>query len=196
MIRMRPCLVSLVVVAFVALAACTGETSDAPQTPSETRGGAAALPGTVPTGMKFSNGGPSSPPAPDFALPLMDGTQVTGSQLWRERPVVLFFFASWCGTCAEQQANLSALAENFGDAVVFLGVTGEDDPRDIADFLEENDVDNAVALDPELGTWRNYAVREPPHVVVIAKGGRVFRGWPRPIPRSLLSATLEELGAR
>ena len=192
----RLLLVSLVVVALVAFTACTGETSDEPQTPSEPRGGAGALPGPVPTGMKFSNGGPSAPPAPNFTLPLMDGTQVTGSELWHERPVVLFFFASWCGTCAEQQANISALAEDFGGAVAFLGVTGEDDPQDIADFLAEHDVDNAVALDPNLGTWRNYAVREPPHVVVIAKGGRVFRGWQRPIPRSLLSSTLEELGAR
>jgi len=159
----------------------------------EPRGGADALPGPVPSRVSFSEGDPASPPAPEFSLTLMDGTHVTGSALWRERPVVLFFFASWCGVCPDQEADLKVLAERYDDSVVFLGIAGEDEHEAVIGYLEEHDVSHAAAIDSGLSVWRNYAVREPPHVVVIAKGGRVIRGWPGGTTRAIIDQTLSEL---
>ncbi|MGH2685188.1 MAG: TlpA family protein disulfide reductase [Actinomycetota bacterium] len=160
---------------------------------ADPRGGADSLPGPVPTGVSFPEGDPASPPAPEFSLTLLDGTRVTGSELWRGRPVVLFFFASWCGVCAEQQADLTALTERYDDAVVFLGVAGEDEREAVTAYLDEHAVPHAAAIDPDLGVWRAYGVREPPHVVVIAKGGRVIRGWPGGTTRAVIQETLSEL---
>lgn len=162
----------------------------------ETRGGADALPGSVPPGVTFSAGESSAPPAPDFSLTLMDGTRVSGSELWGQRPVVLFFFAPWCEPCADQNADLMAIGERYGDAVVLLGVAGEDEAAAVTSYLEDNAVSHAAAIDADLDMWRNYAVREPPHVVIIAKGGRVIRGWPGGTTRALIEETLAELVIR
>ena len=160
------------------------------------RGGAGSLPGPVPSGVTFAPGDPALPPAPEFSLRLVDATPVTGADLWDTRPVVLWFFASWCTTCGEQQADLTALAERYGDSVAFLGIAGEDEPEALAAYLDEHEVPYAVALDDDLAVWRSYAVREPPQVVVIAKGGRVVRGWPGGASRALIVETLESLVTR
>jgi cytochrome c biogenesis protein CcmG/thiol:disulfide interchange protein DsbE len=123
----------------------------------------------------------------------MDGTQVSGADLWKERPLVLFFFASWCGECPTQQADITALAEDYGDTVTFLGIAGEDEPDAVAQYLDEHEVPYAVAIDDELDSWLKYAVREPPQVVIISKGGRVARGWPGGTTRALIYETLSEL---
>ncbi|MDQ3991248.1 MAG: TlpA family protein disulfide reductase [Actinomycetota bacterium] len=171
----------------VLLSACTH---------AEARGGAASLPGPVPSGVSFSGGPSSAPRAPDFSLMLVDGTPVTGSELWEERPLVLSFFASWCGRCAEQQGDLTSLSERYRDAVVFLGVAGSDEPDAVLAYLNEHEVPYAVALDAELTVWRSYAVREPPHIAVVAKGGRLVRGWPGGIAGAVIADTLDELVIR
>ena len=175
-----------IVMLSVALAGCGGEP----------RGGEGSLPGPVPSGVSYEAADPSSPPAPGFSLELVDGTPITGAELWERRAVVLAFFASWCTTCAEQQADLTALAERYGDSVAFLGIAGEDEPEALAAYLDEHEVAYAVALDDDLAVWRSYAVREPPQVVVIAKGGRVVRGWPGGASRALIVETLDSLVTR
>lgn len=184
---------AVLALSIVGLAACDGDDGGGRQAEGSSRGGAASLPGPVPEEVSFAEPDPSSPRAPDFSLTLIDGTAVTGPQLWRERPVVLFFFASWCGVCAEQQTDITGIAERFRDTTVFLGIAGEDDPASIARYLDEHRIPYPVAIDPDLGVWRSYAVREPPHVVVISKGGRVVRGWPGGAERDLIADTLAEM---
>jgi hypothetical protein len=71
-----------------------------------------------------------------------------------------------------------------------LGIAGEDEHASVASYLEKHRVPYPVTIDPDLGVWRIYAVREPPHVVVISKGGRVVRGWPGGAARELIEETL------
>jgi peroxiredoxin len=135
----------------------------------------------------------STPPAPQFTLPLLDGGSVEGAALWRERPVVLAFFSSWCGPCARQQAALAELADRYGDAVAFVGIAGQDERGALAAFVERNEVSYPVGIDETLEIWRRYAVREPPAVVLIAPGGRLLRGWPGMVDTRRLEAALDRV---
>ncbi|GAB3216818.1 hypothetical protein GCM10027452_46830 [Micromonospora halotolerans] len=131
------------------------------------------------------------PPAVTGAL--TDGSPVALAELWAERPVVLVFFTSWCTLCADRQAALSELARRHSDEVVLVGVATEDKPEDVQRYLREHRVGYPVVLDADGTIWRSYAVREPPAVVVVAKGGALLRGWPGGVDAATLDTELARL---
>jgi cytochrome c biogenesis protein CcmG/thiol:disulfide interchange protein DsbE len=160
-----------------------------------TDGGKDTLPGALPNGVTFTAAdlGAAAPP---FALKLLDGTRVDSAGLWRERPVVLFFFASWCSRCADQQHKLEPLVERYRDVVTFVGLAGQDKPAAVRSWLSEHDVTYPVGIDDGLAIWKPYAVRTPPAVVLIGKGGKLLRGWTTVVQTDVLEDELSQLVRR
>ena len=115
------------------------------------------------------------------------------ADLWADRPVVLVFFSSWCTTCASRQDALSELARSYRDRVLFVGVVSEDKADDLQDYLRTHRVEHPVLLDEEQTVWRSYAVREPPAIAVVAKGGALLRGWPGGLDATALDQQLRGL---
>ena len=171
----------------LALAGCGGDES--------TPGGADDLPPPVPEGVVFAEPPPGGLPAPDFSAPLLDGTRVEAADLWDERPLVLVFTASWCGRCAGVHRDAAAAVDEHDDAIALLGVVAGDDEAPAREYAEELDLGHPVAVAGER-IWLNYAAREPPVVVLVARGGRVLRGWPGGVGRALLARSLAELVER
>ena len=174
---------ALLLTLALTLAACGGN--------DERAGGADDLPGPVPAGVEFAEPPGSAPAAPDFSVELVDGTPVTASELWAERPVVLVFTASFCDRCREiNRAVAQAVAEHDG-AIGLLGIAPEDDAN-AQDYADELDLGHPVAVAGER-IWLNYAAREPGLVVLVSRGGRVLRGWPQGATAEELAPRLDEL---
>lgn len=172
---------------LVACACGGGDNGDTP-------GGAADLPGTVPTGVVYADPAAGALSAPGFSAELLDGTSINASDLWAQRPLVLVFTASWCGRCAELHRAAAAAVDEYGEAIALLGVVAEDDAGPALDYADELDLGHPVAVAPER-VWLNYAAREPPVVVLISRGGKVLRGWPGGVAREELARRLGELVA-
>ena len=177
----------LILLAALAVAGCGGG--------EEVAGGADDLPGPVPAGVRFVEAPAGALPAPDFTAELLDGTPVTASELWRDRPVVLVFSASYCDRCAEIHRAAAEAVDTQDGAIGLLGVVGQDDADGGRDYADELDLGHPVAVASER-TWLDYAAREPGLVVLVAKGGKVLRGWPGGATAEQLQPRLEELIAR
>jgi peroxiredoxin len=128
--------------------------------------------------------------APDFELRLLDGSTVTASRIWADRPTVLVFLASWCTTCADRERALAKLVGDYQHGVAFLGIAAADDAGALRTYVDEHGVEYEVGLDDDQTVWRKYAVREPPAVVLVAKGGKVVKGWPGGLEPSRLDAEI------
>jgi thiol-disulfide isomerase/thioredoxin len=171
----------------LALAGCGGD--------DEVAGGAADLPGPVPEGVEFAEPPASALPAPPLEGELLDGTAVSGAELWDDRPYLVVFTASFCDRCRELHRAAAEAVDAQDGAAGLLGVVGEDDVSGGIDYAEALDLGHPVAVADER-TWLNFAAREPGLVVLVAKDGKVVRGWPTGGTAADFEAALDGLIAR
>ena len=96
----------------------------------------------------------------------------------RGRIVVLDFWTFCCVNCLHVLDELRELEEKHRDTVVVIGVHSpkfvhEAEHQAVVDAVERYGVEHPVLDDPELATWKQYAVRAWPTLVVIDPEGYV-----------------------
>lgn len=96
----------------------------------------------------------------------------------RGRIVILDFWTFCCINCLHVLDELRELEEKHRDTVVIVGVHSpkfvhEAEHAAVVDAVERYEVHHPVLDDPELATWKQYAVRAWPTLVVIDPEGYV-----------------------
>ncbi|MEU4438360.1 TlpA family protein disulfide reductase [Micromonospora chalcea] len=124
-------------------------------------------------------GGPTS--APPAAVPAtltftgktLDGTAFSAADL-AGRPVLLWFWAPWCATCASQAWTVAEIAPAYRDTVPIVGVAGLGEQKAMKDFVTEFDLGGTTQIDDRNGAlWRRFKVTEQSTFVVLDRTGRV-----------------------
>ncbi|UUS31906.1 redoxin domain-containing protein [Streptomyces changanensis] len=105
------------------------------------------------------------------------GTELTLADL-RGKIVILDFWTFCCINCLHVLDELRELEEKHRDTVVIVGVHSpkfvhEAEHQAVVDAVERYGVEHPVLDDPELATWKQYAVRAWPTLVVIDPEGYV-----------------------
>ncbi|MCQ8829687.1 NHL domain-containing thioredoxin family protein [Streptomyces malaysiensis] len=105
------------------------------------------------------------------------GNDLTLADL-RGRIVILDFWTFCCVNCLHVLDELRELEEKHRDTVVIVGVHSpkfvhEAEHQAVVDAVERYEVHHPVLDDPELATWKQYAVRAWPTLVVIDPEGYV-----------------------
>jgi len=150
-----------------------------------------------------SHGSPSRLLAPGNKAPAIDLAAVVHGPEVRpfsgEHVVVVEFWATWCGPCLRNMPHLSALQQQYGSEVQFIGVTDEDE-QTVTEFLETEAEDGetwrdslsyTIAVDRNAQTSINFmqAAQQQgiPCAFVINKAGQVaWIGHPAQIESPLV----------
>ncbi|MBX5483229.1 MAG: TlpA family protein disulfide reductase [Myxococcaceae bacterium] len=143
-------------------------------------------PHEVPFGMRGK-------PAPPFQLrDLTTGAPVSLEQ-FRGKPVVLNFWATWCGPCKQEHPVLTWAQREYGDQVVFLGLIFEDTPENARRYLAENGTPFPQLLDPNSLTAVAYGVAGVPETYFISKDGTILDKHVGPIWPDRMTAYVKAL---
>ena len=110
--------------------------------------------------------------APDFTGELIDGTSITLSEL-QGKPVIINFWATWCGPCVKEMPAFERLKDDFGDKIGIIAVNCGDDAETVKDFVEENGYTFPVVLDEEYSISMLYPTNSIPYTVVVDAEGKV-----------------------
>ncbi|MEW2591003.1 redoxin family protein [Micromonospora aurantiaca] len=137
--------------------------SPAPASPasgSPSAGPASASPAPVPAALSFTG-------------KTLDGTAFDAAAL-AGRPVVLWFWAPWCATCASQAWTVAEIAPTYRDTVPIVGVAGLGEQKAMKSFVTEFDLGGTTQIDDRAGAlWRRFKVAEQSTFVVLDRTGRV-----------------------
>lgn len=125
-------------------------------------------------------------PAPDFALVLPDGSHLALSDL-RGRPVVINFWATWCGPCRLEMPELMRAATGDPD-LVLLAVNTQESLDAVGPFADDFTMTTPVVLDAKGDVNNLYAVRGLPTTYFIDASGAISAIH----PGVLTPATLRE----
>ncbi|MGH2807236.1 MAG: redoxin domain-containing protein [Actinomycetota bacterium] len=88
--------------------------------------------------------------APNFEEPLLTGSGTLSDEDLRGNPVVLNFWASWCGPCREEMPTLDRMATKYADeGVQVIGVLVRDSAEGGREFLAEVGVDYPMIYDQD-----------------------------------------------
>lgn len=109
--------------------------------------------------------------APSFSLPLFEGGTVE-LEKFRGKPVVLSFWASWCGPCRFELPELSRIKPLY-PGVHFLAVNVDRDKKSAQRFLSKVKFSLPIAWDNEALTLGEYSVISMPTMVLIDEKGTV-----------------------
>ncbi|HTE19737.1 MAG TPA: TlpA disulfide reductase family protein [Armatimonadota bacterium] len=111
---------------------------------------------------------------PDFTGATLDGRKITLSQFRGKNPVVLNFFAEFCGPCKKEFPHLKALDEQFGArGLKVIAVSLDEDRQTAAMVPNQSRVRFPVVFDPKAGIAEKYGVQAIPHTVILDREGKV-----------------------
>ncbi len=121
---------------------------------------------------------PQLPPAFDSTpLQTLDGQIVTPGALSAQRPLLLYFWASWCGVCrftTPYVAQLKAEGENVMTIALRSG-----NEQEVARWLARKSIVMPVVNDADGAISRTWQIGVTPTLVVLDKGSVVSTtsGW-------------------
>ncbi|HET7433394.1 MAG TPA: DsbE family thiol:disulfide interchange protein [Thermoanaerobaculia bacterium] len=132
-------------------------------------------------------------PAPQFTLQRAGSGESIDLAAFRGKPIVVNFWATWCGPCWEEHPILNEAARANGDRVQFLGVVFQDDEAKILGFLQQRGAAYPTVIDQRGTTAIAYGVGGVPETFILDANGIIVAKHDGPVSAEQLQSYLAEV---
>lgn len=136
--------------------------------------------------------------APNFTLPAIDGSSFTlSSTIDRTgtagKPVVLNFWATWCGPCRIEMPHMQAASEKYAGQAVIVGVNQMEPADRIIEFATEFNLTYPLLVDEQNSVNNLYGITSLPTTIFIDANGTVRELIIGTISQAVLEDRLDKL---
>ena len=131
-------------------------------------------------------------PAPSFALREVGTGRTVDIGEFKGKPVVINFWATWCGPCWEEHPILVANARMLQPNVQFVGVVFQDEESKILDFLNQRGTSYPTLVDDAGKTAIAYGVGGVPETFFLDSNGVIRAKYNGPMDSDALQENLQK----
>lgn len=132
-------------------------------------------------------------PAPTFALREVGTGRTIDLAQFKGKPVVINFWATWCGPCWEEHPVLVATARRMEPQVQFLGVVFQDTEEKILSFLQQRGSAYPTVVDQNGKTGIAYGVGGVPETYFLDENGVIVAKYNGPMNADVLQEHLRRV---
>lgn len=158
-------LLAVIVIIVILVGGCTSPATPSGTVsvaPSVTQSPAAS---SIPVGTQIGN------LAPDFQLQTLDGQAISLSGL-RGKPVLVNFWATWCGPCRSEMGYLQQVNDSWSNkGLVLLAIDVGENATAIRQFMTGLNLSLTVPIDADLKVTKAYGITAIPTSFFIDKNG-------------------------
>jgi len=134
--------------------------------------------------------------APDFTVLDYNEEQINLSDYYG-KPIVLNFWATWCGPCKSEMPAFDSAYAEYGDEIVFLMINMTDGSRDTVEgaksFIQEQGYSFPICFDTELSAALTYGAYSIPLTVFINADGTIMTGHSGAMSEGTLNSYINQL---
>lgn len=115
-------------------------------------------------------------PPPDFTVTDLEGVEFTLSDMAGEMPVVIDFWATWCGPCVGEIPVLVEFANMYEGQVQLIGISLDrpDNEQTVRDFMDEYEISYMIVYDEGNSALSDeYYVEGIPALFIIGEDGNL-----------------------
>jgi thiol-disulfide isomerase/thioredoxin len=118
---------------------------------------------------------PVGTPAPAAALVTLDGKPADLSRWVGKGPVLIEFWATWCGNCKQLEPSMHRVAQRYAGKVTLVGVAVgvNQSPERVRRYAEKHKLPLEVLYDARGTASEAYQVPATSYVVVIDRTGKI-----------------------
>ncbi|HET7435617.1 MAG TPA: redoxin family protein [Thermoanaerobaculia bacterium] len=131
--------------------------------------------------------------APDFALREVGTGRTIDLAQFRGKPVVINFWATWCGPCWEEHPVLVATARQTQPQVQFVGVVFQDTEDKIQKFLDARGQAYPTLVDDRGKTAIAYGIGGVPETFFLDAKGTIVAKFNGPMTPDIIRANLQKV---
>ncbi len=131
--------------------------------------------------------------APNFAFHLPDGTMATLAD-YKGQPVMINFWATWCGPCRLEMPDLVRTYETHkDDGLVIIEINSAEAHEPVSEFVKEFGMTMPVLIDARREVMSEYKTQSLPSTFFIDREGNVQVRWIGFLTSDVLKAQLDKI---
>lgn len=127
----------------------------------------------------------------DPTFTTLDGQKIALADDTGDKPVVLYFWASWCHNCQRHMPTLNEQYSRYQNQLEIIGVNLQESTRTVESYVDRRSIDFPIALDPTGALARQFGIYYTQTHVFISRTGQLVGAVPGDIIEQDLQSLLE-----